>query len=347
MNSSDFRLVRLIPITAAKLIASGAPEEKATEYAAGTTYSVGDVRGVSSGTAQAVYESLQSGNTGNSPASSPAWWRLLGTVYAVYAANVTYAKDDIVTDLVNHQLYQSMLAGNVGQSLADKTKWLALGATNRMKAFDKAVNSQTSAPGRLTFTIAPGQLANTLMLLNVAGAVVTVSQSESGYSRVKRLVRHDVLSWYDFYYEEPIRAGDVVFDDIPPYPSASLTVTVENGAADAKVGACLVGKYRVMGKVTASLNGGVLSYSTSTEDAFGNRTMVKRFNAKRLNLDVLIPAGFEDEAFRVFSAYTDTEIGIIAGDKYAMGIGYGFLGQWNVPRSGSGRTASIEFKGLV
>lgn len=347
MNSSDFRLVRLIPITAAKLVSSSVPEEKVTEYAAATTYGAGDVRGVSTGTSQIVYESLHAANTGNAPASSPTWWKVLGTVYAAYAANVTYAKDDTITDLTGHQLYQSQVAGNVGQALSDKSKWLPLGATNRWKAFDKAVNSQTSAPGTLSFTVAPGQLANTMMLLNLAGASVTVTQSESGYSRTKRLVRHDVLSWYDFFYEEPIRAGDAVFEDIPPYPASSLTVTVENGGGEAKVGACLVGKYRVIGKVAASMNGGVLSYSTSTEDTFGNITMVKRFNAKRLNLEVLIPAGFEDEAFRLFSAYTDTEIGIIAGDKYTMGIGYGFLGQWNVPRSGSGRKASIEFKGLV
>lgn len=347
MNSSDFRLVRLIPVTAAKLISSSVPEEKVTEYASATTYGASDVRGVSTGTSQIVYESLQAANTGNAPASSPSWWKVLGTVYATYAANVTYAKDDTVTDLAGHQLYQSMVAGNVGQALSDKSKWLPLGATNRWKVFDKAVNSQTVGSGPLSFTLAPGQLINTLMLLNVAGASVTVTQSESGYSATKSLVRHDVLSWYDFFYEEPIRSGDVVFEDIPPYPTSSLTVTVDNGAADAKMGCCLIGKYRVMGKVLASMSGGVLSYSTSTTDTFGNVTMVKRNNAKRLNLDVLIPAGFEDEAFRLFSAYTDTEIAIIAGDKYSMGIGYGFLGQWNVPRSGSGRAASIEFKGLV
>jgi hypothetical protein len=231
--------------------------------------------------------------------------------------------------------------------LTDKTKWLPLGATNRWKAFDKAVNSQTSAPGTLTFSVKLGMLVNTVMLLNIEGASVTVSQSESGYVRTKRLVRHDVLNWYDFYYEEPIRAGDAVFDDVPPYPASTLTFTVENGPADAKMGACLIGKSRTIGKVTANISGGVLSYSTSTTDAFGNVTMVKRSNAKRLNFDVLIPAGFEDEAYRLFSASTDVEIGIIAGSRYAMGIGYGFLGQWDVPKSGNGRTAPIEFKGLV
>jgi hypothetical protein len=257
----------------------------------------------------------------------------------------TYAKGAKVRDAAN-LVYESLADGNTAV-LTEKLKWLPLGATNRWKVFDKAVNSQTTAPGLLTFSVKPGVVAGTLMLLNMEGASVTVSQSESGYVKTQSLVRHEVDNWYDFYYEEPIRAGDAVFTDIPPYPSATLTVAIDNGPGEAKIGACLVGKPLVIGKVTASFSAGVLSYSTSNADTFGNIEMVKRYNAPRMNFDVMIPAGREDEAYRVLRQFTDTEIGVIVGDAYAMGIGYGFLGQWDVPKSGNGRTARIEFKGLV
>jgi len=257
----------------------------------------------------------------------------------------TYALGAKVRDAAN-LTYESLTTGNTA-ALTDKTKWLPLGATNRWKVFDKAVNSQTTAPGLLTFSVKPGVVAGTLMLLNMEGASVTVSQSESGYVKTQSLVRHEVDNWYDFYYEEPIRAGDAVFTDIPPYPSATLTVSIDNGPGDAKIGACLIGKPLVIGKVTASFSAGVLSYSTSNADTFGNIEMVKRYNAPRMNFDVMIPAGLEDEAYRVLRQYTDTEIGVIVGDAYSIGIGYGFLGQWDVPKSGNGRTARIEFKGLV
>jgi hypothetical protein len=346
-SSSDFRLIRPISVTDAKLTASSVPEAVVTEYAGGTTYAAGEIRGVTTGTAQVVYESRKAGNVGNAPASSPEWWKKLGTVYAAYAVGTTYAKDDIVTDLAAHQLYKSQIAGNVGQPLTDKSKWLPLGATNRWKMFDKAVNSQTVAPGSVSVTVALGELANTLTLLNVTGATVTVSQTESGYSRTRSLVRHDVLNWYDFYYEEPIRTGDLVFDDIPPYPTSSLTVTVDNGTADAAVGLFSIGKSRTLGKTQWELDGGVLSYSTSTADTFGNVTMVKRNNAKNLNFDVHIPMGFEDEAFRLLTLYTDVEMVVIGSSNYAMTIAYGFLGQWSVPISIKGKPARIEFRGLV
>lgn len=269
----------------------------------------------------------------NVPITEPLW------------AAGTYALGAKVRDAQNF-VFESQAAGNTAP-LTDKTKWLPLGLTNRWKVFDKAVNSQTSAPGMLTFSVKPGGVATTLMLLNIEGASVTVSQSDSGYVQTRNLVRHEVDNWYDFYYEEPIREGDAVFTDIPPYPNSTLTVSIDNGPLESKIGACLIGKPFTLGKVTASFSAGVLSYSTSTTDTFGNITMVKRYNAPKMNFDVMIPAGAEDLAYRTLREYTDTEIGIIVGDRFSMGIGYGFLGQWDVPKSGSGRTAPIEFKGLV
>lgn len=347
MSSADFRLIKPVLITDAKLVASSVPEALVTEYASGATYAAGDVRGVTSGTAQAVYQSLQAGNVGNAPASSPTWWKPLGTVYAAYSSGTTYAKDAIVTDLAAHQLYQSLVAGNVGQALTDKSKWLPLGATNRRKMFDKAVNSQTVAPGSVSLTVKPGEVVNVMMLLNVTAASVTVTQTESGYSRTRSLVRHDVLNWYDWYYEEPIRTGDVVFDDIPPYPTSSLTVTADNGSADAAIGFFGIGKSRFVGTTQWELEGGTLSYSTRNEDVFGNVTMVKRPGAKTLNFEVRVPMGYEDEAFRLLTIHSDIEIMIICSSDYAMGIGYGFLGQWNVPITIKGKPARVEFRGLT
>lgn len=345
MSAADFRLIRPVAITDTKLTSSSVPEAVVTEYVAGTTYAAGDERGVTTGTAQDVYQSLQAGNLGHAPASSATWWKFLGRVYAAYVPG-TYALDAIVTDLPNHQLYQSLAASNTA-ALSDKTKWLPLGATNRWKMFDKAVNSQTSAPDSITIVMALGEVTNTLTLLNVASSEVVVSQSDSGYTSTKSLVRHDVLSWYDFYYEEPIRAGDVVFDDIPPYPLSTLTVTANNPGDNAAIGCCIGGKSRTIGKTQWGLTGGVLSYSTTNTDTFGNITMVKRDSSKRMNFDVYIPQGFESEAYRLLKLYTDVEMVFIGSTDYSMTITYGYLGQWSVPVSNSGKTAPIEVRGLV
>jgi hypothetical protein len=347
MASADFKLIKPITVTDAKLASSSVPEAVVTEYAAGTTYAAGDIRGVTSGTAQDVYQSLQAGNIGHAPASSPAWWKLLGRVYAAYSSGSTYAKENIVSDLVAHQLYQSLQAGNTGKALTDTAWWLPLGATNRWKMFDKAVNSQTTAPDTVSVGIIPGELVNTLTLLNVSGASVTVSQSESGYTRTRSLVTHAVLSWYDFYYQEPLWVGDTVFDDIPPYINSTLTVTVNSPGNQAAFGGWFLGRAKFVGTTQWELTAGILSYSTSSTDKFGNTTLVKRDNAKKMNFEVEIPKGYEDEVYRFLRSVDNTEMVAIASTDWAMTLSYGYLGQWEVPLSKSGKKMPVEWRGLI
>lgn len=346
--SADFRLIRPVAITDAMLINSTVPETMATAYVPGTTYAAGDRVGVTTGTAQIVYQSLQAGNVGRTPASSPAWWKPLGTVYAPYAAGTTYALGAIVSSITAnvHELYESQANSNAGNPLTDAGKWLRRSATNRWNLFDKAVNSQTVAPNSISVTIAPG-LVNTVTMLNVSGSTATVEQSISGYSKTINLVRHEVLNWYDFYYEEPIRQGDVVFDGIPPFAAASLTVTIDNAGLDAAIGLLAVGKSRTIGTTQWGVTGGVLDYSTPVTDKYGNTTMFKRANAKRLNFDVRIPMGFEDEAFRLLTLYTAVEMVVIGSTDYSMTFSYGFIDQWEVPIAIDGRAAPISWRGLI
>jgi hypothetical protein len=264
-----------------------------------------------------------------------------------YAVGAPFALNESAYDPLTRKVYQSLIANNTGKALTDTSAWTPGLATNRWRMFDKAVNSQTSAPELLVTAVKPGALVNTLGLLNVAGSRVTVTQTESYYSQTKSLVRHDVLSWYDFFYEEPIREGDVIFDGIPPNVNSTLIITVENPGNTAAVGAWLLGKSRTIGQTAWDFTGGVLSYSTTNTDTFGNVTMVRRDNSRILNFEIYIPRGFESEAYRLLSQYTDVEMLVIGAEDYSMSYSYGYLGQWSVPVTNSDKTAHIEWKGLV
>jgi hypothetical protein len=268
---------------------------------------------------------------------------------APYSVATSYAKDALVYDPTTYLTYQSAVAGNMGHPLTDAASWTPLKkVVNRRLMFDKVVNSQTSAANEVTVVIQPGELVNTLGLLNVEGSSVTVTQMDSGYSQTKSLVSHDPLSWYDFFYTEPIREGDVIFDGIPPYAGSALSISVINPGADAAIGCCILGRARTIGQTAWDFTGGILSYSSSSADTFGNVTMVKRDNSKVLNFEVYIPRGFESAAYRLLAKeYTDVEIMIIGAEDYSMTFAYGFLGQWSVPVTNSNKTAHIEFKGLA
>lgn len=348
MSTSDFSIIRPLTVTGAILTSSTVPELAPAAYNAGTTYALNDEVSVGTvGQVLAVYRSLQNSNTGHTPASSPTWWTHLGDVYAEYSGATTYALGDTVQNSTTHLVYESLIAGNVGNALTDATKWLRVGATNRWKCFDEAVNSQTSAPEAVSFVLTPGEIVNSVAILNADAASVTLSQTLSSYSRTIALQSHEVLSWYDWFYEEIIRRGDVVFDDVPPYSAGVLTVTLNATGGTASVGCIIPGKARILGATGWGLTGGVISYSQPQTDAFGNVTILRRANARRLALEVLIPEGFEDEAHRLLALYTDVPMVFVGSSAYSMSIIYGYLGQWEVPIDSPIRPARIEIRGLV
>ena len=73
---AEFRLLPPVAFTDAVVTSTNVPEATLTAYAGGTTYGLGDRVGEFAevdGAPQAIYESLQASNTGNTPASSPLW----------------------------------------------------------------------------------------------------------------------------------------------------------------------------------------------------------------------------------------------------------------------------------
>lgn len=346
-EASDFRLVRPVTITDALLTSSTVPETTVTVYAGGTTYALGDIRGVNGANkSQIVYQSLQNSNTGHTPASSPDWWQELGTVYETWNSGTAYVVGDIVTDTTTHRLYEAIQSGT-NHAVTDEAYWLDAGPTNRWKCFDNGVATQTEKPESMVMVFTPGQVITTLAGLNAYGSTVTLTQSVSGYSETQSLVSHVVDNWRDFFYEELVLTGDFAFDNIPPYPASTLTLTIENEGDDVRLGCCMLGKARTLGTTQWGLTGSSLSYSTTTTDDFGNVTIVPRNKAKRLNFEVYIPSGLESEAYRILTEYMDTPIVIIGARDYSMTITYCYLGQWEVPITDSGRPATIETRGLV
>jgi len=89
-----------IEITDARLTSTTIPEEVATTYAGGTTYSDEALAGLVSvyGAAQIVWRSLHASNTGNAQ-SEGAWWTKAGEVYPVYNSGSSCDIGGIVTDL--------------------------------------------------------------------------------------------------------------------------------------------------------------------------------------------------------------------------------------------------------
>lgn len=347
-TEANFRMIRPVDVLDANVTNTSVPEAVVAAYAGGTTYALGARSGTTVGTVQTVYESLQNANTGHTPASSPTWWKLLGVVYAAYAGGTTYAAGDIVSNIATdvHELYKSQVAGNIGNALTDTTKWLKLGSTNARAMFDDTYESQTTNADSIVVVLAMGTVTNTLFLGNLDASSIDVVQSGSGYTRHLNLNSHPVTNWYDFNYEDLIRIQDAVLTDIPPFPGSTITITINNPGGIAKCGIALLGKGISIGTTQQDMSASFVSFSGTTTDGFGYTTFAKRGSIKTLDLEVDIFEGFEDEAFRLLEKFSDVAMLFITAGKSTLGMLYGTLTGWTVPKGFSGKKAPIKLKGL-
>lgn len=96
MDTSIFRIIKPMLVGDIALLSSNVPSTIQPTYASGTTYASGALAGTIVGTVQSVYKSLQSGNIGHAPATSPLWWVPVGAVYAQFDPAVTYTIGDVV-----------------------------------------------------------------------------------------------------------------------------------------------------------------------------------------------------------------------------------------------------------
>jgi hypothetical protein len=347
VSDSDFLLIRPVAVTDAILTSSTIPETVAATYAGGTTYAAGALAGPAPvvGQAQSIWKSLQAGNTGNAQVEG-VWWTFVASVYPAYDVAQAYVVGDYAQDNTTHLIYKKLTNGT-GDALTNATKWELIGATNKWAMFDSKYQTISSQWTSIQIVLTPGVIITSVALLNATGASATILQSVSGYTETILLYNHDVLSWWEWYYETPIRTGEAVFDQIPPYAASTLTITVDNTGGTASVGVLVIGKEKRLGATQWEASRTINDYSRAVEAADGTVSLTVGNYSKRLNVEVFIDAGFESEATRILEEFRATPLVFVGSSLYSMTIIYGWLGGWYVPISTTGRPASIEIKGLV
>lgn len=110
------------------LVASSLFETAPAVYAAGTTYALGAYASVAGTLGELlIYKSLQAGNLGNTPASSPTWWVYSSSTYGVYSTGTSYVLGHRVIDTVSRTVKESLFASNLDNPVNNSSKWIFSG----------------------------------------------------------------------------------------------------------------------------------------------------------------------------------------------------------------------------
>lgn len=228
------------------------------------------------------------------------------TDYAEWATGTTYAQGARAILAAQHKVYESVIAENIGNNPAtDAEAWIEVGPTNKFKAFDKTISTQTARASSITYQLRPGTVIGAFSALNLTGAnTIRVRMIDPVYGTVydRTVSVRGALtrsSWWEWYFGARIPPKQVILTGLPAFPNADVYIDMQ-GTAQLAVGVLIVGQVSTFSMgVNNGARIGIQDFSQKGRNAFGDLILKEGAFAKRANLPMLLRAS-EVDAFYEF-----------------------------------------------
>lgn len=279
---------------------------------------------------------------------------LAETDYPAWVAATNYAIGDRVIRTSVHRVYEALVAGvHAGAPEVTPARWLEVKPTNAWAMFDDKVGTVTTAPGNtMSWVLTPGAPVDHLSLLDVsaatARAVMTVSGAPVYDTTISMEAAETVGDAWEYCFSPILRRSIAMFDDLPPYATGVLTVTLTD-TAPVSCGTCIVGQSFVIGESEFGARAGITDFSRKERDQFGAVSVVERAYAKRTSQTVAIDAGRFDEVLRRLSLSRAKPLLFIgAAGLYEAFVVYGFYKELEQElQTANEAVCSLLIEGLV
>lgn len=211
-----------------------------------------------------------------------------------YDVKGTYAKDVRVYDPVTYEVFQSLIAGNVGKALTDTNAWSPRGAVNRRAMFDDYNNTQTTMPDEIVVVLSPEMVAQGFYLGNLDVDEVRLSTVDAVdgvvHNEATDLIESNSKSSYFNWMFKRIKRRTYFFTlDLPVYAKGLVTVCLRKVGGTAKCGMCVIGPVDEFGPTLLGLSTEGKDFSSTTFNFDGTSKTTIRPYAKRMSCDVVVP----------------------------------------------------------
>lgn len=257
------------------------------------------------------------------------------TDYAAWATGTTYALGDRVISASTHRIYESAVAGNVGNDpTTGATQWIDAGPTNRWAMFDQAANGGTSLNAAIVLTLALPATVDAVGMVDVQAASVRV------------VVTAGATTLFDQTHN-PSQAAEV-FSAIPTGAGRVATVTITPAAgAIAIVGKMAIGTLFDLGPTEDGPTIALQDFSKRTTDDFGVTTVVERSWSKKTTVRTRLDSSVVDTVQNTLAGVRATPLIWIGDDAFPCLTGYGFYSDFSVDLAiGATSFCSLTFSGL-
>jgi hypothetical protein len=287
------------------------------------------------------------------------------TDYEAWHIEHVFTASDRCIVVSTHEIYEALVNVTGGSSpevdvLAAVPKWLEISATNRWKAFDMKVGTQTSQATSIVYTITPGVIVDSIALLNMDVVTVRIVSVDPVYGplydKTLDLISSvitgadPIYDWYSYFFSTSFKLKDVVLVDLPPYLNTVLTITLTYTGGTTLIGGIVLGVQSNLGVTQYSPTIAIHDYSIKEQDAFGVWSIIERSFSKRMSCDVLIEKNSIADVQNILASYRATSLVWVASDDAILTslIVYGFFKDFSIVISyPTFAIMSVEVEGLT
>lgn len=261
----------------------------------------------------------------------------------IWSSATTYAKGArVVLDSFGAMVYESLIDSNLNKAPAtNSTSWLPVGASNYSAMFDAVNGTKTKNINSITLTVQTSELITAIGLvgLNALSARIVMNDIASGngivYDKTIQLKTLPAYDWFTFFFGDIVSETVAVFDDIPPYRNAQITITIISATTGgyAEVGTLQLGKLEQIGFSRWGFKSNFVDYSVKKADDFGNYTIVKRASSKTLEASVEVDTSRLSSIDRLREKLSATPVVWIGSKNHSITTGFGFFDQFDIDLS--------------
>lgn len=279
------------------------------------------------------------------------------TDYSAWSSGTTYALAARVILTSTHKVYESLQASNTNHDpTTSPLWWVEVSPTNRWKALDTSVSTQTAQATSITYTLTPGQAVNTIALLNISNATsLTVSMTSAlaggatVYTKTVDLSSVPIApEWWAWFYGVKTAPTQVILNDLPSYSDGVISVSL-SGTSSLALGVLMIGRQRSFGVgINYGARVGIQDYSRKEKNDFGDTVLVQRAFAKRANFDMQIAKAEVDFFQNFLTEVRATPCLWIGSTEYESTTIFGFYKNFDILISyPTYADCSLELEGLT
>jgi hypothetical protein len=275
--------------------------------------------------------------------------------HAEWAVGTTYALGDrVIITTGQHKIYESLEAGNVGNSPpTSPTKWVEVAPTNRWAVFDQSGGTVSQGTSPVEWVVTTGRVDSVAVLeiadANTVQIVGTSTLEGEVYNETYVLEDNTVVgNWFEYFFSPIRKQSEVIATDIPQYQDLAIKVIIA-GAGTVKAGTVIFGNSSQIGATQYGARSGIIDFSRKEVDQFGRATLVKRKFSKRMDVNLIVDNGIVDSVQALLADLrAEPVLYIAAKDNFELLTVFGFYRDFTIDIAYQEQSfCTLEIEGLT